>query len=277
VRFKTIFIIFNAVIILSFLTIFFMPLFLLGSDHFAVFLSRNWFIGGLFLIAIGAFNIYFLSNWTMFGLLEKEDWHTLISYLEKRVFDRGIIRRAYVRLLINSYLITSNTDAILRLQNLLVQKKSRHLRRFAVPLGVPYILQNKPEESEKYFGMLLSDRKTTGNSWIRWNYAFSLMQLKEFEGAKKEFLVLLDEVKEPVLLLLCLYLLHSFPQLDISVRARIEEKIDKLKRTNSPEELEKRIDKEKGRLQVIILSKIIQEAKDWLYKYEPLSKEETIH
>ena len=81
-KFKTIFIIFNVVIVFSFLFIFFMPLFLLGGDYFVDFFFNNWFIGILFVITLFIFNFYFLQNWQLFRLLENEDWNKLIEFLE---------------------------------------------------------------------------------------------------------------------------------------------------------------------------------------------------
>jgi hypothetical protein len=59
-KFKTIYILFNAVILLSFGFIFLMPLFLLGTDYFALFLSKNWIAGVLFLLTLIIINGYFL-------------------------------------------------------------------------------------------------------------------------------------------------------------------------------------------------------------------------
>ena len=43
-KFKTIFILFNIVIIASFAIIFFMPLMMLGWDYTAIFWKNNWFL-----------------------------------------------------------------------------------------------------------------------------------------------------------------------------------------------------------------------------------------
>ena len=94
-----------------------MPLILLGRDHFGDFFVKNWFVIILFLVTLGIFNIYFIRNWYLFQLLEREDWITLISYLEKRIFQDLSLRRSYIKILINAYLVTSNTTAIMKLKN----------------------------------------------------------------------------------------------------------------------------------------------------------------
>ena len=93
-KFKTIYILFNAVILLSFGFIFLMPLLLLGSDYFSLFVSKNWIAGALFLLTLIIINGYFLWNWKLFHLLETEDWRGLINLLENRVYEKGLRRRA---------------------------------------------------------------------------------------------------------------------------------------------------------------------------------------
>ena len=234
-------------------------------------------MGCLFLAALGGFNIYFLGNWKLFQHLEKEDWIALNDHLEKKIFSEKRLRNNYVRLLINSYLITSNIEGIARLQAFLNGKRSRLVNRFALQFGIPFLIQKKPEEAEKYYGRLLSQKRVNGIHWIRWNYAFSLMQLKQFDGAKKELLKITKITKEPVLLVLSLYILDSFQELPVSTKVDLENKIEGLKKRFNPSGLEKQIDREKGKIHVVVLTKIIEEAADWLFRYESIAKNRTMH
>ena len=276
-KFKTIFIIFNIVIIFSFLFIFFMPLILLGGEHFSAFFLKNWFIGILFLTTLGLFNLYFINNWMLFSLLEKEDWAALIRYLEKRIYEEKSLRSHYVKILINSYLVTSNLKGIMKLQNELSGRKPSLIQKHALQFGIPYLLDNKPEESEKYFGKLLSSTKVRDVLWIRWNYAFSILQLKQAEGAKIEFLKLLDFSKEPIVCLLSLYLLNSFPASDVMLRVRVDAKINDFRRSYSTEQWKTRLERSKENIEVLILSKIIKEASDWIFEYKPSAENQTVH
>jgi len=276
-KFKTIFIIFNIVIIFSFLFIFFMPLILLGGEHFSAFFLKNWLIGILFLTTLGLFNLYFINNWMLFGLLEKEDWAALIRYLEKRIYEEKSLRSHYVKILINSYLVTSNLKGIMKLQNELSGRKPSLIQKHALQFGIPYLLDNKPEESEKYFGKLLSSTKVRDVLWIRWNYAFSILQLKQAEGAKIEFLKLLDFSKEPIVCLLSLYLLNSFPASDVMLRVRVDAKINDFRRSYSTEQWKTRLERSKENIEVLILSKIIKEASDWIFEYKPSAENQTVH
>ncbi len=77
-KFKAIYILFNVVLVVSFLVIFLMPVFLLGSDYFSLFWTRNWVIAVVFVVTLAALNTYFLLNWGLFTRLEREDWPGLI-------------------------------------------------------------------------------------------------------------------------------------------------------------------------------------------------------
>jgi tetratricopeptide (TPR) repeat protein len=276
-RFKTIFIIFNFVIVCSFLFIFFMPLILLGGEHFGEFFHKNWFIIVIFIATLAVFNVYFIRNWRLFQLLEKENWTALINYLENRIFQEYMLRRNYIKILINAYLVTSNTAAIMKLKNHIADKKPSLIKKFAVQFGIPYLLDNKPEESEKYFGKLLSERGVKEVDWIRWNYAFNLMQLKQFDGAKSEYENFIDNNKDPIIRLLSLYMLNSFPQIDLALRQKIEKRITEFKKAHSPKDWNSRIERSKGNIQILIFTKIIKDASDWIFQYSPSPEDRVLH
>ena len=265
-RFKTIFIIFNIVIIISFLFIFFMPLLLLGVGQFDDFLAKNWISGVLFVLALGGFNAYFIRNWRLFELLEKEDWQSLIAYLEEAIYDKRRINRRHTKILINSYLVTSNTDAILKLGAFLSEQKPEIVPSFAIPLGIPYLLSTNASESERFFGKLLATMKLKDRDWIRWDYAFSLLQGKEIDVAKARFTELVREANDPMLVLLSLYMLKSLAGQDEELQELIHSKAEDFRAHNSPDAWKKKVEKAKDNMQVLVLSRIISEAGDWVFE-----------
>src|SRR5208283_3787589 len=115
-KMKAIFILLNVVLILAFLVIFFTPLLLLVRDWFSLFWSRNWPIAIIFVVTLGGVDTYFLLNWRLFQGLEKEDWAAVAGTLEHRIFGGGPVFAANVRILLNTYLLTSNTEGILTLE-----------------------------------------------------------------------------------------------------------------------------------------------------------------
>jgi hypothetical protein len=264
-RFKTVFLIFNVVIVVSFLFIFFMPLFMLGGQRFGEFLARNWISGALFVVALAGFNAYFVGSWRLFELLEREDWAGLIGYLEKQVYERGRLSRRSIKILINSYLVTSRTEEILRLQAHVAERRPALAARFAVPFGVPYLLLNRPADSERYFGRMLAAGGVARRGWLHWNHAFSLLQLRELDAARGEFEGLLNDHSDPILYLLSLYMLDSLARADEKGREAVREKADRFRSLHSQKSWNRRVERAKENMQVLILSRIIKEASDWLF------------
>ena len=117
----------------------------------------------------------------------------------------------------------------------------------------------------------------TDKGWIRWNYGFSLLQLRQFDGARKEFSTIINGEKDPVLMLLSLYMLNSLKIDDIMLRAQMDERINNFKKANNRENWYRKIEKAKGNIQVLILSKIVKEASDWIYKQKPEAQSETVN
>ncbi len=101
------------------------PLFLLGGDWFTLFWTRNWPIAIVFVVTLGAVDTYFLLNWRLFQGLEKEDWASVAGTLEHRIFRGGPVMASNVRILLNTYLVTSNTDGILALEAYLAEKEDQ--------------------------------------------------------------------------------------------------------------------------------------------------------
>jgi hypothetical protein len=264
-RFKTIFLIFNVVIVLSFLSIFFMPYFLLGGERFGDFLARNWASGVLFLVALVGFNTYFVRSWKLFELLEREDWAGLITHLEQQIYQKGRFARRHIRILINSYLVASRLEDIVRLQAAVTERKHSLAAAFAIPFGIPYLLLNRPADSERYFGRMLATPHVADRPWVRWSHAFSLLQLREVEAARKEFLSLLDERRDPILFLLVLYMLDSLSRGDDTGRQTVQARAEEFRRRHSQKAWNRRVDTAKENMQVLVLSRIIKEASEWVF------------
>jgi hypothetical protein len=264
-RFRTIFLIFNVVIIASFLFIFFMPLILLGGEHFGEFLARNWVSGALFVVALVSFNVYFLQSWNLFELLEREDWNGLITHLEAEIYQKAKVRKRSVKILINAYLVASRPEDVIRLNAHIAERKPELAKAFAVPFGVPYLLMNRPAESERYFGRMLAAPGVPERNWLRWNHAFSLLQMRETAAARKEFETLIPGARDPVLHLLALYMLDSLARADGQGQDAVDEGVKRFRAHHSPRTWNRQVDRAKGSMQVLILSRIIKEASDWVF------------
>lgn len=264
-KFKTIYILFNAVIAVSFAFIFLLPLALLGPEYFRIFAARNWLAAVLFLATLVIINGYFLANWKLFRLLEREDWPQLMGFLEDRIYRRGSFRRNYCRMLINAYLITANAAKTALLEAKVREKKPQLLKAMALQFGLPYLLKNDPQAAQMYFGGLLDESGLADRGWIRWNYAFSLMQQKQYAQAKSELTGLLAERPEPVLQLLAVYMLDSYSQAHPDVRPLVQQGRGDLRKRFSAEQWKRKIEDGGRNTEVTLLAPILREAREWLW------------
>jgi hypothetical protein len=261
-KFRTLYILFNAVIVAAFLFIFLMPLALLGVDYFRLFAQKNWIAGVLFLVTLIIINGYFALNWKLFRLLEREDWPALIRHLEDSIRRRGRLSKSSCRLLLNAYLITGNTEPIAALEARVRRDRPGLLSALALSFGLPYLLRGDPQAAAGYFGPLAAQRGVADRGWIRWNYAFSLMQLKMQEQAGAELQALLAEDPAPELRLLSLYMLVANPSPEL--REQAERGRRELAGKLTPEQWRRRLEGGGGNPQLTLLAPILRDAREWL-------------
>lgn len=264
-KMKAIFLLLNGVLAVAFLVIFFTPLFLVGGDWFALFWNRNWPIAVVFVVTLCAVDAYFLLNWRLFTGLEKEDWTQVATFLEDRILRRGLITSGRVRLLLNTYLVTSNTDAILALEAFLEKKRPKLIGKFSLPFGIPHLLAQDRTASLAWFRTQLERPALEARDWVRWNFAFCLLQSQQREEAQRELADLAERVEDPVLLLLALYLLEAVAGSEPALHERVNAGREELKRSHTPATMQKAIEKSSVNIQVVVLSRLLRDATEWLF------------
>jgi hypothetical protein len=265
-KFKALFITFNVVLILSFILIFFAPLFFMGEESFLLVVKQNIIIVIIFLVFLAVFNTYFIFNLRFYSYLEKEDWRGLIGYLEQRIFKKGSLRSSYIKILINSYLVTSHLDGIKRLEKHLAAKNPARIQKYSIQFSLPYLLANNPQEAETFFNSLLEMSGTHHRDWIRWNYAFSLLQQNKETQGKNTLLSLLHITTDLVLLMLTLYLLDSYSARDAEIKEQVETTVKTLQAAHPEESWNKILESaRKKNIEVLMLSQIIKDAAAWFY------------
>lgn len=262
-KFKFIFIIFNLIILMSFLAIYFMPLIMLGWDYTKVFWSRNWGLPLLFIGVIGLLNTYFILNWKVFTLLEREDWPALITHLEHRIYKKKLILGQQVKILINAYLVRSELDAIGKLEDFIRDRKPKLLPKSALAFGVPHLLRNDSTTMERYFSQFIHIKGRDG-AWVRWNYAFALILKGEKEESEAVLAGVCSEKIEPVLSLLAIYLLHSLKPAS-GRESLVEKGRVRIKSRYTRNQWAREVERSKSSVQIVILQKLIEEATDWLF------------
>lgn len=266
---KAIFLLLNAVLGVAFLVIFLTPLFLVGGDWFHVFWARNWPIAVIFVLTMGIVDAYFIMNWRLFSGLERENWGEVAGFLEQRIFKRGWITSPRVRLLLNTYLVTSNTQGILALEAYLAEKRPGLIPRFSLPFGIPHLLANDPSDAETWFRGMLNQPRLAEKDWVSWNHAFTLLQTKRSDEARAELAGLIERVSEPVLTLLTVYLLDVLARTDVALESQVARRREVLKAQHTPETIRRAIEKSSANIQVVVLARLLQDATRWLFAPSP--------
>lgn len=264
-KFRTLFILFNAVIIASLLCVFLLPFLLLGRQYFLLFFQKNWIAAALFLATLLIINGYFFKNRKIFRLLEREDWPGLIGLLEDSIYRRGRLRKSSCRLLLNTYLITADTAPIAALEARVRRDRPALLKSLALLFGLPYLLRGDPEAAQSYFGPLAFQAGVADRAWLRWNYAFASMQRKDHARAKEVLLGLLEDRPEPVLHLLTVYLLDSCFPSSAEAAEPVERGRRELARRWSAEQWRRKLEQAGGNPQIALLAPILREAREWLF------------
>lgn len=260
-KFKSIFFLFNIVVIFSFSLIFILPLILLSGSYSSVFWLDNWYLAVIFLFLIASLDGYFIINWNLFIFLENEDWNNLTLYLEDKIYQKGLFRKNYIRLMINTSLAVSNLDKIDRLAKEIVDRKPELLPRYALLLGIPLFLRDDTEEALIHYGRYKDVVKTSNLDWVKWVYAFSLIREQNRNMAQVVLLEILDHKTDDVLKLLTLYSLDSIPYTSDSLKSEVTSYIEKY---GDDRKWINYLETMRGKnIFILLLTGILEEARNW--------------
>jgi len=273
-KFKTIFFLFNGIILFSFLFIALMPLFVLGGEYTRIFWGENWFLALIFVIFISVLDAYFIINWKMFSLLEKEDWPGLTSYLEDEIYNKNKLNQRNIRMMVNTSLTISNLDKIIRLEKEVSEKKPALLGKFGAMLGIPFLLNQNREEGKAFFSRCIELAGEKDLSWLKWCLSFLLLSGRENTEASTLLIELSIQDKDSILKLLSMYLISTIPGLEEDeIQKRNKETF--LKRYPQQKNLQNEITKTKNKnIVVLLLSSILDDSQTWLYNNSQIEEKE---
>jgi hypothetical protein len=267
-KFKVLFVIFNIVLFLSFLTIFLLPFFILDASFMLEFWVKNWYFGAIFLVILALVNLAFLANWRMLSYLEQEDWPALSRYLEGEVFEKGHCSKRKVQLLCDSLLLLGDFATVRKLQDLLAEKKPALLGALGVRFSAAHLLAGDYEAmyalSETH-GASGSDR-----DWMNFFAAFSRHMSKKYDESAELMLAILDKAREPLVVALSGYiagelLVRMVPARSDELKAAASGAKTKITAKFTRQKWLSFVEEEKAGIHVVILSKLINELASWLY------------
>ena len=262
-KFRILFALFNFVIVAAFGLIVLMPVLVLGWEYSRAFWSSNWPVAIIFAAVLGGLNTYFGINWRLFTLLEREDWQGLIDYLEKQILVQNRFRKQRLRVLINAYVVTGASDKITKLEIRLRETEPAWISKFPLEFGIPYLLKNDAPEMERFYGEMKERSDCPEPVWVRWNYAFALILQQKSDGARAVLMAIADESRDSVQQLLTAYLLDSISLNDESAQRVVGKLRSTFQSRFGADRWAQELERQRSSLQVIVLSKLIDDASQW--------------
>ena len=264
-RFRVLFAVFNAVILLSFVLIFLMPALVLGWDYTSVFWGSNWPLGGAFALVLVILNVYFVSNWKVFTLLEEEDWEGIVAYLEPQILEEDKATTQRTRILLNAYIASRQVSRIDHLAVHLRTAKPRISNALVLELGVPRLLgENGPSLLDEFTERVNAER-VSHPVWVRWCYAVCLLLNDRLDDARDELIVVAGESKDTLLLLLAASMLVPYAAANEQAKSVVEQVRSDVTTRLPRERAERLLERERQRLHIVILGNQIEQAIDWAY------------
>jgi hypothetical protein len=189
-KFKTIFILFNIILIIFLAVLCLTPTFFLGMAFASAFWQANWFLVLILAAILVGFDSYFIMNRRLYTLLEKEDWPALVRYLEDKVVRQGKYSPNLVRLLANTYLVLSDSPSVMSLENKAAIARPSLVENNVLIFGAARILGHDIPGAVRFFETRVASAKPAQRQWMHWYYGFALLLNKQYERSAEEFSLL---------------------------------------------------------------------------------------
>jgi hypothetical protein len=247
------------------------PFLILGSSFFRSFWLSNWYLLLVFVLILAAVNSYYFINRRLFLLLEKEDWPALVYYLEEKVIRQGKYIPRLVQLLANTYLVLSDSMAVMSLEKKVAIAKPAFLEANALVFGAAHILGRDIPGAVRFFAARLENAKPADREWLRWYYGFSLLLNRQLEEAGSEFSRLAAAGRDGVVAGLSAFFLANtlasrLPERAGGFKAAAAEGRDRvLKALPRRRKWVRETGKLRSEIYAAVLSKYVDEAGVWLY------------
>jgi hypothetical protein len=280
-KFKILFILFNAIITLFLLFVFVLPVFFLESDFVCVFGRSMWPLAvplaGMLALALLGMDVFYLRNRRLFYLLGREDWPALVLYLEDRIIKRGHYASLTVRLLANTYLVLSDYRAVMNLENRTAIAKPGLVNDGSLIFGTARILGKDYAGAARFFEEKAGKAKKGTVAWARWYAGFALFLDRQFPQAADRFAAIAREEKDAVLTglsscFLAQSLTRMLPGRALELTAAALDGRNRVRAALPVQEAwNKATGKMRSEVYVAVLSKYLDETSEWLYIKEALT------
>lgn len=270
-KFKSIFILLNVTLFLFLIILVLLPFFMLGASFMGFFWQLNWLFILILLMLITGFNVFYFINRQLFSLLEKEDWPALIRHLESRVIQKGRYSPQLVRLLANTYLVLSDSAAVMSFENKVAIIKPALLQANMLVFGTARILGGDISGAIRFFQTRKAAAKREQKDWVCWYYAFALLLDRRFEDAAGEFSLLSAMSNDGIIAGLSSYFLaeniaRSLPQKRQEFTGTVAQGRERvLKTLPRQKDWQREVSRLSTEIHAAVLAKYMAETAHWLY------------
>ena len=270
-KFKLLFILFSILLLFFLASFILIPFYVFGSSFSISFWRMNWPLLLVWALIFTFFNAFYLTNRHLFLLLEKEDWPALVSYLEGRVINKGKYSPRLVRLLANSYLVLSDSSAVISLENKLSAVKPALIDANPLVFGTARILGKDISGAVRFFDARKDTAKKSLKDWVQWYYGFTLLLDRQFEKAAGIFSLLARLSRDGIITALSSYFLIEnmtfvMPENESEYRKISSEgKKRVIKALPTAESYRKEASRLSTEIHIAAISSYIEEACLWLY------------
>ena len=271
-KIQSIFILFNVILIFFIAIICFFPTLILGAELASFLWRNNWVLLLVFISLLVVFDSFYFANRKLYSLLEKEDWPALVHYLEDKVLRQGKYSKRLVLLLANTYIVLSDSSAVLNLENKAAMVKVSLVDDNALVFGTARILGKDFPGAIRFFEAKLSTVKPGLRIWMAWYFAFALLLNRQYEKAKEEFSRLAWSCDDEVITGLSAFILantiiKALPEYKLALESIIiEGRVRVLKALPQQKDWERALERIKTEVHALVLSKILLETEQWLYE-----------
>ena len=268
-KLKVLFVIFNIVLILLLFTVFFLPLFYAEDSFMREFWNTNWFFGPIFLILILFVNIMFVKNRLLIKYIESEDWSSLVSLLQKRIYTKKLITYKNSRLLAESLLLLGDFVSMNKFCEFLKDNKPCYVSKLGPKFAAAKMISGNYQDVFEFCSSL-PVLQTTASEWVVFYSALSLQMMKNYEKSAALFAKTSDSARNPLVKSLSTYfvvnVLRAYSQL---TGEEIKEKSlllrSRINKNYTHESWRAYTESEKQEIHVMILTKIIDDDSAWLF------------
>jgi hypothetical protein len=274
-KFGTIVVLSNAVLLAFILFLFLLPVVVLGPGTSGVFWQNAWPAAVFFLLILLGINLFYALNFRLYYLLEREDWPALARYLEKQVIEKGRYHSLGVRLLSNAYFVLSDIEALANLENRVAAAKPVLIEKLALIFGTGRILRKDYAGAVRFFADRLARPAPPEASWLSWYSGFALLLDSRYTAAAECFSNLARSSENPAAAALAAWFLGQVlpsarPEQSGDLAILAEQGRKRVKAMLPGRQAwDKKTEALRGEIYAVLISKYLQDAADWLYNDGP--------